>query len=108
MPRPVTTRWKGASGKNYQYFVYSVGEFPSEQRGGNYVFARLSSNGNWIALYIGQAENLHERVTRHEIWPCVKRHGVTHIHAHLNALQQDRMEEEADLLEGRDPPCNRR
>lgn len=32
--------------------------------------------------------------------------GATHIHAHLNSLQQKRLEEEADLITKWKPKCN--
>ena len=100
-----TQGWQGQSGVVYQYEVYPLNATFSAVPG-NYIFARLEGN-QWRPLYIGESQDLSERISNHNEWPCVRRHGVTHIHAHVNnGGQAVRRAEEADLLARFSPPCN--
>jgi hypothetical protein len=75
---------------------------------GNYIFVKETSPNCWIPLCIGETESLKKRLGGHEKLRCVRRNGGTHIHAHTaSASEQDRKEEEADLLAKWDPPCNK-
>ena len=64
---------------------------------------------SWQALYIGETGSLKDRVgPHHEHWDCAKRHGMTHIHAHVSVSSEIiRRREEADLVEQYHPACNR-
>ena len=98
--------WKGASGRTYTYWVHSLNT-NWKAVPGNYIFAKRSGHG-WIAIYIGETDNLAERLPNHEKWDCARRHGVTHLHAHENTGgAAARRAEEADLIENYDPPCNK-
>ncbi len=100
-----TVKWTGQSGKTYDYFVYPIGtSFAAKP--GNYIFAAVTS-GVWKPCYIGQTENLNDRLGDHEKEACAKRHGATHIHAHLTEGGESvRKAEEADLISCWKPPCN--
>ncbi len=99
-------RWLGLSEKQYQYRIYSIGTRFKEEPG-NYIFAKEKTPGEWFPCYIGQAENLNMRLGDHEKESCAKRHGATHIHAHLVCSgEDDRKKEERDLIREWKPPCN--
>jgi len=103
-----TASWPGASGKQYKYWIYPIGTaFRSEP--GNYIFAKETSPGRWHAVYIGESEDLGDRLTSsHEKLPCVRRNGGTHVHSHTTAGGQTvRRAEEADLIANCAPPCNK-
>lgn len=75
---------------------------------GNYIFAKKTSLGKWTPVYIGETDNLAERLPNHEKLPCVKKNGGTHIHVHTTSGGTDaRRAEEADLLANFNPPCNK-
>lgn len=100
-----TVRWQGQSGRIYDYEVHPIGT-TFVDKPGNYIFAAVSS-GTWKACYIGQTENLKDRLANHEKEPCAKRHGATHIHAHLTTSgEATRKAEEEDLIRLHRPPCN--
>ena len=99
--------WPGASGKRYRYYIHPLGaSFPA--RPGNYIFAKEVRPGYWAPCYIGQTENLAERLGDHEKEACAKRHGATHVHVHENSVSATRRAEETDLIRKWQPPCNER
>jgi hypothetical protein len=100
-----TCSWVGKSGKTYTYHVYPLGT-PFMEQPGNYIFAKLDASGRWAPQYIGQSKDLNQRLGDHEKEACAKRHGATHIHAHLSADEQTRLAEEKDLIQHHNPPCN--
>ena len=106
MTEAPTISWPGKSGREYTYWIYPIGtSFKGEA--GNYIYAKQTSPGYWSACYIGQTENLDLRLGDHEKETCAKRHGATHIHAHLNnAGISARLLEEKDLILRWKPPCN--
>ena len=100
-----TILWPGESGLKYKYSIHSIeANFP--EKAGNYIFAKETSPGSWKPIYIGQTKNLNERLENHEKEACAKRSGATHIHAHLNPNQSDRLSEETDLIRHWNPVCN--
>ena len=101
------TIWLGASDREYEYLIYPIGT-PFNDSPANYIFAKQTSGGSWTPIYIGQTNNLSDCLADHEKMPCVKRHGVTHIHAHTGSLEaMIRKEEESALVAKWDPPCNK-
>ncbi|MBN2412968.1 GIY-YIG nuclease family protein [candidate division KSB1 bacterium] len=97
--------WPGVSGKKYKYWIYPI-DTSLKEEGGNYIFALESSPGHWSSVYIGQTNNLNERLENHEKENCARSNGATHIHAHLNSLKQNRLNEELDLIKKWKPVCN--
>jgi hypothetical protein len=98
--------WTGISGTEYRFAIYPLGTSFNELPG-NYIFAKQAPNGSWETCYIGQAENMKERLSNHEKQACAIRHGATHIHAHVNFIgEQARCIEEKDLILRHEPPCN--
>ncbi len=89
--------WVGKSGTRYPYFVYSLPESFKEGGDGNYIYAKLVES-KWRPIYIGQGD-LGERVSpNHHKAKCIADKGATHVHAHLNSKESDRLAEEKDLL----------
>lgn len=100
-----TIDWEGTSGKSYRYWIHPIGnQFKAEP--GNYIFAKEDSPGRWHPVYIGQTSNLDERFDQHHKMDCIRNHGATHIHAHLNSIETARLAEERDLISRFDPECN--
>lgn len=102
-----TVFWEGASGKSYNYWIYSLNiEFPEEPA--NYIFVKETSE-SYVPIRIGHTDNIKRRFASYEkeIVKCMKQHGITHVHAHVNSLEADRLQEEQDLLKKWNPPCNR-
>jgi len=101
-----THDWIGASGKQYKYSIHSL-DTSFKEKAGNYIFAKLSSQYQWVPVYIGQAENLKDRLSNHNKEDCALKHGATHIHAHLTSGGEIvRLAEEKDLLLNFNTPCN--
>ena len=101
-----TIQWQGASGTSYKYWIYPIGTSFQEEPG-NYIFAKETKPGSWRACYIGQTENLNNRLGDHEKEACAKREGATHIHTHLTSGgEKARKAEEEDLISKWKPPCN--
>lgn len=90
-------KWKGASGREYTYFVYESPHSFDCKQDGNYIFARLENNA-YQPVYIGQGD-LGDRCNgNHHKQTDFTNLGVTHILAHLNGKEEDRRAEESDLL----------
>ena len=90
--------WTGGSGTNYTYHIHSLPVTFDPNQDGNYIYSRKNDQGKWLPIYIGQGD-LADRVSdNHHQAACIKRKGATHVHVHLNAKEQDRKAEEADLL----------
>ncbi len=101
-----TINWPGQSGFEYLYEVYPIGTLFKESPG-NYMFAKQTSPGYWVPCYVGQTENLNQRLGNHEKEAPARRNGATHIHAHLNnGGETSRRAEEIDLIRRWNPPCN--
>ncbi len=101
MPNTLTCTWTGASGKQYDYHVYKIPAVFDPGQIGNYIYAKVNENNNWVPIYIGEGD-LKERANldRHHQGECIKRKGATHFHCHLNPVKEARLAEEADLLAG--------
>lgn len=97
--------WTGISGQNYEYEIYEIGD-SFKPEAGNYIFCKLNTAGNWEPQYIGQTNDLNERLGNHDKEACAKLNGATHIHAHLNPVEANRLVEEKDLIENFKPVCN--
>lgn len=106
MNQTQTINWPGVSGREYLYYIYPIGS-SFKKVPGNYIFAKQTNPGYWTPCYIGQTKNLDERLENHEKEVCARRHGATHIHAHLtNGGEVVRKAEEKDLILRWKPPCN--
>ena len=97
MSKIPTYDWKGYSGKIYTYFTYILPADFDPNQPGNYIFSRQNTQGTWLPIYIGQWD-LNDRVNFHHQIECIRQKGATHFHCHKNSIENDRLEEESDLL----------
>lgn len=92
---------------SYRYEIYDIeDDFP--EGAGNYIFT-MRQDDKWVALYIGQARNLSNRLPDRSDsgHACALSDGATHIAVNHNGLNLNGREaEEIDLIRGLDPPCN--
>jgi predicted GIY-YIG superfamily endonuclease len=101
-----TCNWPGTSGKTYSYHIYPFGT-GLRAEAGNYIYAKQNQQGLWVPLYIGETDDLDHRVATHEKRECVRRNGVTHIHAHLTPGDRSiRLNEETDIRNNFATTCN--
>ena len=100
--------WTGKSGKRYTYEVHDLNTNWNDVPG-NYIFAGLNHRNRWAAAYIGETGSLKDRLSpieSHEKWPCAKRNGATHIHAHVSSSDAKvRRTEESDLIDAYGQKC---
>lgn len=103
-----TIIFKGRSGTEYTYwFLNSFEPSAIKDDGGNYVFLKRLSNGNYVPLYFGETNSLRDRLPGHEVWPNAVRHGATDIACHTEpAGASARRAEEADLIAYWNPQLN--
>ncbi len=101
-----TIIWEGRSGAEYKYWIQSL---PPNFKAapGNYIFAKETKIGTFMAIYIGETGDLSDRFDNHHAMHCIKREGATHIHVHTNSAgDQARRDEESDLIAKWSPTCN--
>ncbi|WP_155716920.1 hypothetical protein [Burkholderia stagnalis] len=74
---------------------------------GIYIFATWSQqHSQWIALYIGQASSLKDRLSNHERWDEALRLGATHVHVLVVPTQASRNSIEQSLIQACQPRLN--
>lgn len=103
--------WRGASGARYEFLLYPIGVhfFPNP---GVYIFCKRAPNGDYDAVYIGEAESFEERLTHrlanHHQWPSICAARATHIAVlHVPGELALREAIETDLRRLIKTPCNR-
>ena len=105
-----TTIWKGASGHHYTFEIYPVGTL-FYNVSGVYIACRGLYPGSFEALYVGEAESLHNRLNagakNHDGLKRAARSGMTHICAMIVNGEAERLRIETDLRHGLNPSCNR-
>ena len=100
--------WPGLSFKKYRHYVH---EWPHtfKKGPGNYIYCSIVSNNTWNPIYISETSDLSGPYDKHLKMQCIKRIGVTHIHAHTNNNGwQGRLDEKEDLIRNYKPICNDR
>ena len=88
--------WTGKSGTKYGYWSKPLPFSCNAGQDGNYIFTKIVNN-SWVPIYIGQGD-LNDRVNDPTHYKCATGKGATHVHVHTNAKEQDRLNEESDLL----------
>jgi excinuclease UvrABC nuclease subunit len=73
---------------------------------GIYIFAGITNQYQWRALYIGQASSFRDRLPNHENWNPAVRLGATHIHVMVVPQAASRHIVEAQLIEAYQPALN--
>jgi hypothetical protein len=103
--------WTGSSGLTYETQLYPLGaEF--YRNPGVYIPCRQTSEGRWIALYVGQTSDFKRRLTDdlrvHHHYLDFILHGVTHVCAiRVDGGLSERLLYETDLRRSLRPVCNR-
>jgi excinuclease UvrABC nuclease subunit len=98
--------WLGSSGNRYRYWFTDL-SLPIKDEPGNYMFVKQLANGNWLPVYIGQADSLSKRLAGHDRLADAQRAGATHAMTHTNhAGEQARLDEERDLIQYWSPSLN--
>ncbi len=101
-----TINWPGESGAKYRYWFVDI-EATIQAVSGNYMFVKKVSATGWVPVYIGESENLADRLPNHDRWNDAKRAGATHVMAHTTPTGESaRMKEEKDLIQRWSPPLN--
>jgi hypothetical protein len=100
--------WNGVTGTPYRYWFLDTPRNPSsiKDEGGNYAFVKQLPNGNFVALYSGQADSLRDRIPNHERWNDAIRAGATHVMSHTTPSAVSRDLEEVDLIQQWNPILN--
>lgn len=100
--------WPGQTGKTYDYWwLNDITANGIKAESGNYMFVKRLPNGNWLPVYIGQAEDLRARIPTHERLDDAKRAGATHVMAHTTqGGERARLAEEQDLIARWQPVLN--
>jgi hypothetical protein len=97
-----------ASGTKYSFGVYTL-DTGFKNIGAVYIYTKRTVNegkGTHEFLYIGETEELANRLSGHEKLPCVYRHGVNCICVHVEENENTRLKIETDLRHANDTPCN--
>ena len=95
-----TCRWKGADGKPYEFYIYSLPCSLDADQKGNHTYARRDDQGLWVPVYPGQGDLADRaKLANHHQAACIRRKGATHFHCHLNPREDRRLSEERDLLD---------
>lgn len=102
--------WPGASGIKYDTEVYPL-RTKFNPVSGVYIVCKPSATaGRWIALYVGEAKSLYDRlnagVTTHDGLKRATARGATHIAVMRTNSDAQRLRIETDLRHGLKPPCN--
>lgn len=96
-PAVPTCIWIGASGTKYTYHIHELPVTFSPNQLGNYIYAKLVDS-KWAPIYVGEGD-LRDRVSaNHHKAKCIADNGATHVHEHLNPVDETRKNEETDLL----------
>lgn len=98
--------WPGQSGKTYRYWSSAFTD-TFKDAGGNYMFVKQLANGNYLPVYIGQADSLKNRLPNHDRLEEAKRAGATFLMTHTTpAGEAARLAEEKDLIQRWNPVLN--
>ena len=95
-----TCTWTGASGTGYKFLIYALPVTFDPNQDGNYIYTKRNVAGQWVPIYIGEGDLSARSGSGHHKATCIRQKGATHFHCHLNAGEQSRRSEEADLLAG--------
>lgn len=103
-----TILWPGITGAEYKYCIYPL-DTSFDPVPGNYIVAREADPYHWIAIYIGETDNLNQLLSNldnREIMECIRLHGGTHIHVHNHSRGSGtRRREVTDISRKCQPLC---
>jgi hypothetical protein len=105
LPKRPIAMWWTDGGRPIAFSTYGTQDWwPSGPA--IYVFGKYIGS-QWVALYIGEAENLRARLTNHEKWSAAVALGMNgvHVHHHIGTEAQ-RKADEAALIRAYRPTLN--
>lgn len=97
--------WYGRSDEAYKFTVFRI-DYVFQEIGGNFIFCDQDALGDWSPFYVGETDNLFERLEDLELKRWIRQQGVSHIHARPNPKESDRAREKEDLVVRYSPPLN--
>jgi len=108
MPKIANATFAGESGEEYKFVAYSI-DTTFKNVGAVYIFTkRTKKDGNWSHkfLYIGESEDLGDRIANHDKWDCVNENGANCICVKTVEDEDERLDIETNLINGNETPCN--
>ena len=100
----------GASGTSYSFETYSL-DSTFQNVGAVYIFTERTPiekrDQNHREVYIGQTNELKDRIENHDKWDCLEFNGVNCICIHIDGDEASRLGKEADLIRHYKTPCNK-
>ncbi len=101
-------QWRGASGKEYTYYIWPRHSHVENGPPGNFIHVKEGPDGTLLPVYIGQTDDLNHRFVKPETQSCVDANGATqlHLHSSVSQGQEERLAEVADLVARWKPACN--
>lgn len=102
--------WTGASGTRYEFQLDGIGVI-YRPIPGVYIFAKRLENAFYGAVYVGETDNFHRRLSdelqRHHALNAIRLQGAMHICTlHVVGDRANRLYIETDLRTALKPPCN--
>ncbi|MYE04828.1 MAG: hypothetical protein F4Y00_07650 [Bacteroidetes bacterium SB0662_bin_6] len=94
-----------ASWRNYKFKVCRP-DGPWRDVRGVYIFAKLTIDGHWTPLYIGETVSLADRLSGHERWAEAEDLGATYIHVREDRSYMRCCRVEEELIRYYHPPLN--
>lgn len=109
MPTPIILN--GLNGRSYRFDLYPLHGTVFHRVPGVYVAMRSGAFGYMEHLYVGEAEDLYQRLITdrpsHSGLQCAIRRGATHIAATIISDRSVRLNTETQLRHSLNPPCNK-
>lgn len=102
---PPTIMLQGVSGRTYTFLLFPWGT-AFNPVAAVYAILRYATGGQYDVLYVGETENLNDRLTNHHKQWCVDLHGKTHVGVLMEPSAAGRLAIEADLVSYYKAPCN--
>lgn len=101
-------RFRGGSGKHYDFGMYDINDEPDQVPAVYLVMYRsfLYGTYNNQVLYIGQTGDLKKNMDGHPQRQCFLNRGANRLCVLIEKKEKKRARIVSDLLEKRKPPCN--
>ena len=101
-----TLKLKVATGTEYKFTVYSADTSFEDDLACVYYISKRSDDGRHKNIYIGQTEDLEDRLANHHKQSCFDSHSYNAVSIHMDGNEQSRLDKESDLIYALNPSCN--
>lgn len=98
-----TIHLTGHDKPHYTAYEYDIREGLPDYSG-IYIVTRF--DGNHHINYVGQSNNISNRLSNHENWDCFNKHHSSHILTIEILMQEEKDFVEADIIKHYQPKCN--